>query len=146
MFRRLLHAALFFLAILTILTTEAAVGIICSLPLSPSLAPARLVIDHYFAVSVADPYRYMWKTSLTRKFTRGCRPRTIAHVGCSPAFPDARSSSPDQSCSTNRSQRRYLPTISRRGKWILSLMRGGHVICVSFVYILVPISNLMLKN
>jgi prolyl oligopeptidase len=59
MFRRLLHAALFFLAILTILTTEAAVGIICSLPPSPALAPARPVIDHYFAVSVADPYRYM---------------------------------------------------------------------------------------
>jgi prolyl oligopeptidase len=58
MFRGLLHSALFFLAILTILTTGAAVGI-CSLPPSPALAPPRPVIDHYFAMSVADPYYYM---------------------------------------------------------------------------------------
>jgi hypothetical protein len=143
MFRRLLPAALFFLAILTILTTEAAVGktsrFLPRLPWNP------LVIDPYFAVSVADPYCYM-ENLADRKFTRGCRPRTITHVGCSPAFPDARSSSPESSRSMNRSQRRYLPTISRRDKWSLSLKRGGHVLCVSFVCILVPISNLMLKN
>jgi hypothetical protein len=46
----------------------------------------------------------------------------------------------------NRSQPSYLLTVSRRGKWIESLMRGGYVLCVSFVCILVPISNLMLKN
>jgi hypothetical protein len=48
---------------------------------------------------------------------------------------------PEESRETHR-----LPTISHRGKWILSLMRGGHVLCVSFVCTLVPISNPMLKN
>jgi hypothetical protein len=53
MFRRLLPAALFFLAILTILTTEAAVG--KTSRFLPRLPRNPLVIDPYFAVSVADP-------------------------------------------------------------------------------------------
>jgi hypothetical protein len=52
MFRRLLPAALFFLAILT-LTTEAAVG--KTSRFLPRLPRNPLVIDPYFAVSVADP-------------------------------------------------------------------------------------------
>jgi hypothetical protein len=59
MFRGLLHSTLFFLAILTILTTGAAVGI-CSLPPSPALAP---LLDQSSTTTSRcrwlHPYRYM---------------------------------------------------------------------------------------
>ena len=95
MFRGLLHSALFFLAILTILTTEAAVGI-CSLPPSPALAPPRPVIDHYFAGSVAgslpfienlaDPEVHAWMHAAQDDYTRRVlasipgRAKLFAHI------------------------------------------------------------------